>query len=215
MQIILVRHGETVWNRQGRLQGMLSGPTTLRGRRQVNLIARALSGEKVAHVFSSDLKRAQDAAREIANFHFAPVEFLPQLREINCGVLEGRSLQSARKTHPKIVQARLRDKYNYCIPGGESYNDVEKRVRPFLLRLKKNFAAKTVVVVSHEAVSRVILKILLKLPPKDAVRVSQPNDCIYCLHVPAKGNAKTTAEYRCKNNHGHGLLWEKTTTPLK
>jgi broad specificity phosphatase PhoE len=194
---------------------MLSGPTTLRGRRQVKRISRLLAGERVAHVFSSDLKRAQDAAREIAIFHNAPVEFLPQLREINCGVLEGKSLQSARKTHRAIVEARLRDKYNYCIPGGESYGDVEKRVRPFLLRLKRNFANKTVIVVSHEAVSRVILKILLKLAPKDAVRVSQPNDCIYRLNVPLHGKGKTAAEHYCKNSRGKGLLWEKAATPLK
>ncbi len=214
MKIILVRHGETVWNVQGRLQGRLGGPLTFRGRRQMKATARRLAGEKIAHVFSSDLERAMASAREIGNFHSAPVEFLHELREIDCGELESKSLQKAMKTHRRELEARLRDKYNYCFPAGESYRDVEKRVRPFLRRVKKNFAGKTVAVVSHEAVSRVILKMLLCLSPQDAVKISQPNDCAYFIDVPeGRGgvrSGKARPEVKClyKNKKREGLLWE-------
>ncbi len=230
MRIILVRHGETVWNVKGRLQGRLGGPLTFRGRRQMKATARGLAGEKIAHVFSSDLERAMASAREIGLFHQAPVEFLHELREIDCGELESKSLQKAMKTHRRELEARLRDKYNYCFPRGESYRDVEARVRPFLRRVRRSFAGKTIVVVSHEAVNRVILKILLNLAPQNAVKVSQPNDCVYFIDVPETGKqathkktghataagararatplAKPEVEFLYKNKLHNGLFWE-------
>ncbi len=196
------------------MQGQRHGALTDLGLLQAKRTARALSKYKAAHVFSSDIQRAVMTSREIARLQSCPVEFLPELREIDCGVLENESFASANEKMPKVVQARKKDKYRYCIPKGESYLDVEKRVRPFLKRVVREFKGETVIVVAHEAVTRVALKILLGLKPEAAVEIAQPNDCAYVVDVPERAGQTTEARYLQKGKLHAGLLFEKTQSHI-
>src|SRR5215472_10619420 len=85
VRILLARHGETVFNVEGRWQGQADSPLTERGRAQAAELARALGGEQIAAVYSSDLGRAADTAAEVATLHQLGVTQEPMLREIDVG----------------------------------------------------------------------------------------------------------------------------------
>jgi probable phosphoglycerate mutase len=91
MRLILTRHGETVENREGIVQGRLPGRLSKRGRKQVKLLAQRLKDEHIDAIFSSDLDRAAETAREIAKYHEGtPLIFTPDLQERSFGELEGK-----------------------------------------------------------------------------------------------------------------------------
>ncbi|MFQ5405586.1 MAG: histidine phosphatase family protein [Candidatus Micrarchaeia archaeon] len=204
-KIIIVRHGETVGNRLGVLQGWLGGRLTRLGKTQVEKNAELLKGEHASHVFSSDLQRAKDTARAIAKYHSVPVEFVRELREINAGILQGLSFKKARRLHNEVVTAKRQDKYNYRTPSGENYEDVKKRVSKFLDRLK-HFRGQTVIIVAHEAVNRVLLQLLLRLSNEETVSISQPHECIY---VVERKKGKKQAYKIIKGNKSKGLITTK------
>src|SRR5215467_3096506 len=102
VRILLTRHGETIFNVEGRWQGQADSPLTERGRAQAAELARALADEQIAAVYSSDLGRAADTAEEIAALHQLEVRTEPRLREIDVGAWTGKH----------------RDQINTEFPGG-------------------------------------------------------------------------------------------------
>jgi broad specificity phosphatase PhoE len=138
--IYYIRHGETEWNSLGRLQGTRDVPLNERGRGQASQAARTLAavlsrdGHEVTALsfVSSPLGRARSTMELLrSELGLPPSEYQldDRLREIGYGVWEGCTLPECESSDPELYAQRLRDKWNVCPPGGETYAAVQLRVR--------------------------------------------------------------------------------------
>ena len=108
-QILLARHGETDWNRNGRVQGHTDIPLNATGIAQAQALAERLAGEPLAAVFASDLERARVTAAAVAARHELPVSIDPDLREKNFGSWEGLTDGEIAERFPAAVRGRWGD----------------------------------------------------------------------------------------------------------
>ncbi|MDD4923912.1 MAG: histidine phosphatase family protein [Dehalococcoidales bacterium] len=158
LKIMLVRHGETDWNRVKRVQGGSSDtPLNDIGREQAKGLASLLEGEKIKAVYSSPLQRAVFTAKEIAALHNISVKTSPALREIEAGELEGiLSADLGKRFSDYLFDGDKMVK----IPGGESLSDVQQRSWDLIKKLCAEYDECTIVLVSHYFV---ILSLICKV----------------------------------------------------
>jgi len=153
--ILLVRHGETDWNAEGRIQGQTNSSLNERGREQARTLAEQLAGEQIDAVYSSDLDRARETAEILALRLDLPVVLDPALRERNFGSWEGRTVAELEELWPGAWE-RWRD-------GNEAEGDVEdhlalaERIRGAISRLAAAHPGGRILVVAHGGAMRVIL----------------------------------------------------------
>jgi probable phosphoglycerate mutase len=162
--ILLIRHGETVWNRSGRVQGWQDSPLSAAGRAQAQALAARLAVDRVERLISSDLGRAQETARPIAARLGIPVELDPALRERNYGIFEGRTHVEIERDHPTEYATFIGRDPTYAIPGGESADEFAARVLPALERIAATCAGGRVAVVTHGGVLGVVYRHAMKVP---------------------------------------------------
>jgi probable phosphoglycerate mutase len=147
LKIMLVRHGETDWNRVKRVQGGSSDtPLNDIGREQAKGLAAMLSKEKIRAVYSSPLQRAVVTATEIAALHNMRVETNPSLREIEAGELEGVLSADLGK---RFIEYLFEDGKPVSIAGGESRPEVQQRRGGVIKKLSAEYDDCTLVLVSH------------------------------------------------------------------
>src|SRR5579859_6430344 len=120
VRILLARHGETVFNVEGRWQGQGNSPLTARGAAQARELARALADEPVAAVYSSDLDRAVQTAAEVAALHSLRVETDPLLREIDVGGWQGKGRVEIEPAYPGALAAWDAAPASMRLPDGET-----------------------------------------------------------------------------------------------
>ncbi|GMA55868.1 hypothetical protein GCM10025858_03710 [Alicyclobacillus sacchari] len=135
MEIWLVRHGETDWNAQGRVQGWTDVPLNAEGRRQASLLAQCLKSISFEHIYASDLSRALDTARIVADAVGAPVTPLACLREHRFGQAEGLLRQESDRRFPNGAPDReppeaLRSRVTQCLQDIVSTPQVAFSSRP-------------------------------------------------------------------------------------
>ena len=148
-QLILVRHGETVWNRQGRMQGQQDSPLSDTGMRQARQVALRLKGTAFAALYSSDLGRAHQTAERIAGETGHAIITDARLRERHFGAFEGLTGAEIRSRHPvEYERFKSRDPA-YAMPGGESALAFRDRCLACLGEIARRHAGDTVVVVTH------------------------------------------------------------------
>lgn len=128
MKLILVRHGQTLWNRDQRAQGVTDIELSNRGRAQVGSLARSLRNERIDTIISSPLKRAVQTAEAINLFHNLPIERENDLIELNMGDFEGIVFQDMQKNHGDFLKRWMSDPASIAMPGGESIVELQKRV---------------------------------------------------------------------------------------
>ncbi|XP_041004588.1 phosphoglycerate mutase-like protein 4 [Juglans microcarpa x Juglans regia] len=160
-EIIVVRHGETDWNADGRIQGHLDVELNDAGRQQAAAVADRLSREpSISVVYSSDFKRALETAQIIAaSCGGLEVVKKPDLRERHLGDLQGLVLREAAKLSPKAYQAFLNQRTDQEIPGGgESLDQLYERCTSSLERIGKKHKGERVIVVTHGGVIRTLYK---------------------------------------------------------
>ena len=150
VKVILVRHGETEWNRLRRIQGGNSDTQlNQRGQQQAESLALRLKQEEIQAIYSSPLQRAQDTARAIAGYHQLPVGAEPSLKEIEVGELEGVSIAEVGKHLSQLLIRHSQGEELPRIPGGESLTEVQQRVWGTIQRLVSRHGDGVLVVVSH------------------------------------------------------------------
>jgi len=149
MNLILVRHGETEWNRAGRCQGIADIELNENGRKQVGELAESLKDHNISAIYSSDLKRAIETAWAIAEHHGLTINIDPDLREMNQGELEGLSFPKIREDYSHILKNWRESPETLRIPGGESLKELEDRALKVFNKVHKRHPGQTVVVVSH------------------------------------------------------------------
>jgi probable phosphoglycerate mutase len=151
-ELVLVRHGETHWNTESRIQGHSDSALTPRGRAQARAIAARLAAGRFDALVSSDLGRARDTAAAIAARTGLPALEDARLRERNFGVGEGLTYGELDRRFPEVF-ARVRETDpDYRIPGGESRREFHDRVVGAFTSLAGRHDGARIVVVTHGGV---------------------------------------------------------------
>lgn len=165
-RVILVRHGETVLNRQLRYSGQQETPLTALGQAQHDRLRARLRFEPIERILSSDLGRCRDLAEAVAADGAAPCELEPALREASFGIWERLTYEMAMARDRQAMVAFNRDPVQHGPPGGESLSALQARVRPYfdaLVRGRRDDQG-ALLVVSHGGTLRVLLCSLLAIP---------------------------------------------------
>lgn len=157
VRILLARHGETVFNVEGRWQGQSDSPLTERGWAQARELARALANEPIAAVYSSDLGRALQTATEVAAVHRLTVTTDERLREIDTGAWTGKGRAEITAEFPGGLEAWATRPSSMRLPDGETILEAQERALAFFAQRMLAHAAQTVVVISHGAIGQTIL----------------------------------------------------------
>lgn len=160
-RLLLVRHGETVWNADAVYRGRSEIPLGETGKRQAHLTGRSLAGEGVTALMSSPLVRARETAEAIAEATGVAVEIDNDLTDLDCGEWEGLTDAQVKERYPDVRRTWLATPHLVRLPGGETLDEVSARVVPVLERVLS--APGTVVLVSHRVAHKVAICALLGL----------------------------------------------------
>jgi probable phosphoglycerate mutase len=182
--IILVRHGQTQWNVEGRYQGRLNSDLTEKGKtqskRNASKIAKVLDLKMPFKVFSSPLGRAKESCYIICDelgIDKSRIIFDERLSEFNYGIFEGKTKDECQELYPQVLAQREANKWSYQIENGESYLLVSERVKSWLSSLSSD----SVLVVAHEMVNRVLRGIYANLDNNRILELRQANDMVLKL----------------------------------
>lgn len=161
MKLVLVRHGETDWNLQNRVQGRSDTELNALGRRQAEAVALALKGEEIAAIYSSPLKRALDTARALARHHSMEVVPVDDLQELDVGDLDGLTFTEMRERHGEFLRLWTEDIAGQIFPGGGCMRDLQGTACASIELMAARHPQGMVVVVSHNfAILSIICKLL-------------------------------------------------------
>ncbi len=148
-RLILVRHGETDWNLEGRYQGQADVPLNERGREQARLLAERLRGERIEAIYASDLSRAYETAKIIAEALGQEVKTLKSLREVDTGVWMGLTFQEVESRYPEHLREWRADPLEVKRLKGESYLELFERTKTAIREVVEAHPDQTVLIVGH------------------------------------------------------------------
>jgi probable phosphoglycerate mutase len=157
-ELILLRHGETDWNRELRFQGHVDVALNSIGLEQARRLAARLAGESAHGLYASDLLRAQQTAMPVAEQLGLAAVSEPQLREQSFGRVDGMRVDDIKAQHPQAWEGWLRFEEDYCMPEGETTRQFHARVMEAVNRLSAAHPHKTLVVVTHGGVLDMIFR---------------------------------------------------------
>lgn len=169
MELLLLRHGESVGNQEGRMQGHQDFPLAESGRLQARLIAAWFAERGIVWdaCYTSPLSRARETAEIVsAETKSAPPVSAEELREIGAGSIEGLTREEIVALHPSFMQRPITDLGDFAEFGGESYDDVQLRVRRYVERLVRDHRphGHRVLSVAHGGINFQLLKALICAP---------------------------------------------------
>ncbi len=151
--LALLRHGKTVWNEAGRIQGLQDSPLSRQGREQVADWADFLKNFTIDQIVASDLGRVRETAAIICRrLPDVPIEWNPLLREQHWGEWEGRTFHDLKKEQGEALASQIRSGWDFRPPGGESRSEVLQRVLPALLEISEKHIGKRILVICHEGI---------------------------------------------------------------
>jgi probable phosphoglycerate mutase len=175
-ELIVIRHGETDWNRQHRFQGQIDVPLNATGLRQAELLGQRLASEPADVLVASDLLRAQATALPLSRAWGLKMHTEPLWREQCFGVLEGLDVPTIRSQHGALWDRWVRHEADYALPGGaESNRMFFDRVRRALAATLAAFAGRRVAVVTHGGVLDMLWRNAHGLPLDGARDCAIPN----------------------------------------
>jgi len=161
LRLLLIRHGSTLDNEQGRLTGQADVPLSPLGERQAVLLGERLANETLDIIVTSGLQRARATGAAIAHYHQIPVYEDAAIREISLGEWEGVTLSELMERDAEAITRWQNEPLNVKPPGGETITQLHDRVVPALEFWYANYPDSTVVWVTHGGVIRVLLCHLL------------------------------------------------------
>jgi broad specificity phosphatase PhoE len=182
--LLLIRHGETDWNVEGRWQGQADVPLNARGKQQAINIARRLHCTEIHAIYASDLQRAWQTARALARLNNLPICSDTRLREIDQGEWEGLLIDEIRSKYAQEFHRRRKNPLQVAPPGGETTLQVQERVLGVLTYILEKHPDQTVAIVSHGFVIAVARTYLTGKPVKEVWGLVPENGAIIELDVP-------------------------------
>ncbi len=185
MRLILVRHGESEWNREGRVLGRADIPLSELGRGQAYTVAKALQRESIRAAYSSPLKRAMATGRIISKNQGCPLIPDPDLKERGRGNLEGMLRDEALRLYPDLPQTWPEVSDVSCLHGQESLTQLDLRVRRCLDRIRARHPTETVALVGHYFVNLMVILAVLGMNPRCFVSFGQDIAAISIVEIDA------------------------------
>ena len=152
----MVRHGETDWNLEGRFQGQADPALNTNGLTQARELAGVLGDAGIQAIYSSDLTRALETARPLAESLGLPIRTDRRLREINLGEWQGLLLTDIQMRHAELFRSHMADPLSVASPGGETALQVEQRAKHALDEILQMHPDETVAIVAHGFVIAVL-----------------------------------------------------------
>ncbi len=183
--IYLMRHGETLWNSENRLQGQMDSPLTARGQDQVRAVARLLR-EEIGDptrftIISSPLGRARHSAEIACGELGLPPESIREdarLKEVAFGRWEGQTFDEIAARDPERWRQRQDDRWGFVVPGGESYAQLSRRAGAWIA---EQGAEARLIVVCHGGVRRVLRGAYAGLPEAEIPDLPEPHSSAFRL----------------------------------
>lgn len=188
-EILVIRHGETDWNAQGRLQGTMDTPLNSRGIRQAEAVAQSLKDKGIHIVYASPLQRARKTAEIICEAIDVPIVFREDLREKDFGSMQGLRVDEIDAIYGDSLW-EMRSVLDMAPPGGESNRDVILRLEPVIEEIKG--LKQRVLIVTHGAVARILYRMLAS-PLDEEFQKFRMNNCEVLAFKPG-----TQGPYICE-----------------
>ena len=163
MELILVRHGETLWNKEKRVQGISDIELSEFGLKQAERLAECLKSMEIEAIHSSPLKRAYQTAETIARFHEVEIEKEWCLRELDQGDFEGLTFSELWEKHSSFLRKWIADPASVVMPNGESLEELQTRAWGVIEEIIEQ--SKNTLVVSHNFTITTILCKFKKISP--------------------------------------------------
>lgn len=186
-RLVLVRHGETAWNKELRFQGHADIPLSQKGQEQARSLSLRLSTSKFDAVYASDLKRARMTADILAATHALPVQELTGLREINFGQWEGLTIKEIQAKYDREIKAWWSSPLSTRVPGGETFAEVVQRSMDTVKHIYSCHPDGQVLVVAHGGAIRGIIGSVLGLDLNHYWRLRQDNTALNIIELPEWG----------------------------
>lgn len=162
LQFYFVRHGETEWNRENRLQGRLDSPLTEKGKLQAKLLAERLASETFTAVISSTSGRAVQTAKLLIGDRDIPYFTDERLMEIDLGEWQGKTMSEIGELDLSRYHCYYNTPQLFANDQGETFVDVQKRVEEVLIDYEQRFPSGKLLFVTHGVVIKVLLQIIYK-----------------------------------------------------
>lgn len=182
-RLLLIRHGETDWNKEGRWHGQLDVPLNARGLEQAERITELLENQPVSAVYSSDLQRALSTARVLAEDKVAPLIPDHRLREIDQGKWQGLRVSDIKELYAPEFHSHWRDSLDGGPPGGETARQVQRRALAVVREIVQRHPHETVAVVSHGFTIAMLRLRFMGLPIQEVRSLIPKNGGIAALEV--------------------------------
>ena len=155
--IYLIRHGQTAWNKEEIFRGRTDVPLNAIGMREAELAGEYLKDKEIHVIYSSPLSRAWQTAQKIAQFHNLEVQPLNGIIDMSFGRWEGHSLQEIQKNDGELYRQWREEPHRVRIPDGESLDEVRIRTMAALEEMIQLHPEKTLVLVSHRVITKVLI----------------------------------------------------------
>ena len=176
--IYLVRHGQTAWNKEEIFRGRTDIPLDETGLKQAELVGQYFKGMEIQVIYSSSLSRAWQTAQKVAQFHHLKVQPLDGIIDMSFGKWEGRPHQEIREIDKETYRQWVETPHLVRLPGGESLDDVRVRAMAAVEELIRNHPGKTLVLVSHRVVCKVLICAILDLDNSHFWQITQDTTAI-------------------------------------
>ncbi|MBN2579065.1 MAG: histidine phosphatase family protein [Pirellulales bacterium] len=203
MHLYLIRHGESVYNAEGRIQGHSDVPLSELGRRQGRAVAEALAAQPVEALHASPLRRAYQMAEILAARLGLPIRTDDRLKEINVGIFQGQLRRELDQTYPVELAHWTSEDLDYALPGGETRRQLIVRGRAAIEEIVGE-KFQHVAVVSHGRLLMMTLKSLLAMP-LDEPPFSLQNGSITTVQYNNAGRFELVALDEVEHLRGVGL----------
>ena len=180
-EIILIRHGETEWNSQQRMQGHSNSDLSSIGQAQIQALGQWMKNAPFDHIYSSDSLRAKQTAEAITQFSGHELKIDLRLREKNLGVFEGLTSEEARERHPEVFRLFKTAGSKYVIDEGESTQQLQDRALEIVEEIRIKHPEERVLLVTHGGFIRVVMKHSLGLSLETPTRFLIRNTGVFRL----------------------------------
>lgn len=165
VRLILVRHGQTAWNAEGRVQG--GGSLDKLGQRQAAALAASLVGEPITQIYASPALRAKQTARYTARLLRMRVQQSSLLKDLDYGRFAGAFMQDVQKASPGLFEQWRDAPETVTFENGENLANLRLRINKFLMKILKLHPGETVLAATHDSPIRVAASIALGLPDSE------------------------------------------------
>ena len=180
-EIILIRHGETEWNSQKRMQGHSNSDLSSVGQAQIQALGQWMKNVHFDQIYSSDSLRAKQTAEAITQFSGHDLKIDLRLREKNLGVFEGLTSEEARERHPEVFRLFKTAGSKYVIDEGESTQQLQDRALEIVEEIRIKHPEERVLLVTHGGFIRVVMKHSLGLSLETPTRFLIRNTGVFRL----------------------------------